>query len=310
MKKIILRIAIALGAVGVLLTAIFYLCPGAVLAAAKQAARWNAGVTSKEVVVDEFTWPYLEGGSGDTVLLVHGFGADRDLWGELLPAIAKKYHVVAPDLPGFGDNSRIEGADYGISAQAVRVHAFVEKLGLKKFHVVGHSMGGGISAYYASLHPERIMGLVLICSFGLHTPVVSEGEKLLKKGERFLVFKNTDQYDRTMGMVFLYPQKLPGHLKSYIAGIGAANYEFHGKIFDTLGAGGFDILRGRLPRIQAKTLVLWGEEDRVFDVSCAEEYRKGIKDCRVVIVPDSGHMVFMDKPAESIAAVMGFLGGN
>ncbi|MBN1532607.1 MAG: alpha/beta hydrolase [Spirochaetes bacterium] len=308
MKKALISLSVALGALAVILVGVYYLLPGAVLGVMVKAMRLNAGVELKTVTVEGMTWPYLEGGTGDTVLIIHGFGAEKDMWGELLPALTKKYRVIAPDLPGFGENSRNPSADYSIPAQAERVHAFAQKIGLKRFNLIGHSMGGAISAYYASLYPETVGGLVLMNSFGLRTPLVSDGEVLLKKGKRFLLYRNESQYDRTMGIVFLHPPALPSHFKRYLAAIGAKNFQVHSRIFDSLSREGFDFLRSRLPMIKARTLVLWGEKDRVFDVSCAAEYCKGIRSCRAVVVPESGHMVFMDTPAESIAAVTAFLG--
>lgn len=310
MKNILLRIAIAAGLIAVSLITVYYLVPGAVLAAAKQAARWSAGVTSKEVVVDDHTWPYLEGGSGETVLLVHGFGMDRDFWGELLPALTKKYRVIAPDLPGFGDSTKIPGAGYGIPAQAKRLNAFTEMLGLEQFHLVGFSMGGGIAGYYAGEHPERVKSLVLISALGADTPVESETEKLVKQGKKPLIFRDGEGFDVMVSMAYLHPPKIPGPIRKYLAAIGAENYGLHERIFDDLSMEGVGVLKTWLPKISAKTLILWGAKDAIVDVSCAGEFKKGIRDSRAVIIPEAGHMVYLEKPAESITAVMDFLGGN
>jgi pimeloyl-ACP methyl ester carboxylesterase len=92
--------------------------------------------------VGKHTIVYLEGGRGESVLLLHGFGADKDNWNLFSRYLTKRYHVIAPDLPVFGESSKIWSDQYNISAQVERVHDFVKQLGLKSFHLAGNSMGG------------------------------------------------------------------------------------------------------------------------------------------------------------------------
>jgi len=309
MKKFLARFIIFLCIIIIFLAGIYFLSPGTVIALSTRSARWKAGVEVKTVAVGDHTWPYLTGGKGYPVLMLHGFGMHKDFWGELTPALTKQYRVVIPDLPGFGENSRIKTAVYDLPQQAKRVREFVKKIGLEKFYLIGFSMGGGIAAYYAGEYPDSVKGLVLIDALGIDTPGESDFEKLYKAGEKPLLVKNVEQFNRVMAIGYLEPPKVPGHIKKYLAAMGAKDYDFHEKIFDDLGKGGANVLENRLGKIQARTLILWGDKDRIFDAATASAFKHGIRDSRMVIVKGSGHMVYIEKPDEAVKAVIDFFAG-
>jgi len=309
MKKIIRSILFAFTALLIISGVIYFLFPGVFLSAAVQAARFSAGVTMDKVAVDGHEWPFLEGGSGDTVILLHGFGMSKDFWGELLPALTKDYHVIVPDLPGFGENSPPKNCTRYIPTQVQGVRAFVEAKSVKNFFLIGFSLGGGIAAWYAGEYPTEVKGLVLIDPIGVDTGAVSELEKMMGEGEKPLLFRNVADYDRLMALAYHQPPQIPGHLKRYFAALGSESYGVHEKIFDDLDKGARDILRKRLGSIRASTLVVWGERDRIFDVSTAHVFNRGIAGSRVLIVRDAGHMVYLDKPAETVPGIVAFLQG-
>ncbi|TET83060.1 MAG: alpha/beta hydrolase, partial [Desulfobacteraceae bacterium] len=111
----------------------YYWFPGLILESAKHALRFWAGLERREVQVDDHHWVYLEGGKGETILFVHGFGAEKDRWGTFLPAFSKSYRLIVPDLPGFGENARIASAKFDIPSQVRRLSKFVEAIGLNRF---------------------------------------------------------------------------------------------------------------------------------------------------------------------------------
>ncbi|MEL6367327.1 MAG: alpha/beta fold hydrolase, partial [Pseudomonadota bacterium] len=112
---------------------------------------------SKELIADGLTWRYLEKGESnhDVVLLVHGFGADKDTWLAYVPHLGSHYRVICPDLPGFGDATDEVVSDFTPKQQAERLLAFMCALGIESAHVVGSSMGGFIAAWMAMLAPRR-----------------------------------------------------------------------------------------------------------------------------------------------------------
>jgi pimeloyl-ACP methyl ester carboxylesterase len=117
---------------------------------AQLATRAGAGLHSRTIDVDGFTIGYDEGGRqrSSTVLMLHGFSADRDVWTRFA-AGCRDHHVLIPDLPGHGRTPFIAGAGYSAPAQADRMVAFLDAVGVSRVHVIGNSMGGFIAAALA-----------------------------------------------------------------------------------------------------------------------------------------------------------------
>ena len=93
--------------------ALYLFAPGLLLGAARKMLRRKGGMVEKRITVDGLDWPYLEGGdpAGDVVVLVHGFGGDKDNWSFYAPYLSSKYRLICPDLPGFGENTRDPAGD-------------------------------------------------------------------------------------------------------------------------------------------------------------------------------------------------------
>ena len=110
------------------------------------AERSMADLQAKQITVAEFSIPYLEGGQGPTVFLIHGFQSNKDIWIRFARQLTKQYHVIAIDLPAHGDSNILMDKSYSIAEQSKRVVAIMEKLNLTQpVHVMGHSMGGAIA---------------------------------------------------------------------------------------------------------------------------------------------------------------------
>src|SRR5688572_18362249 len=114
---------------------------------------------------------YLEAGKGDeTVLLIHGSGpgvTSYANWRVVVPALAEDFHVVAPDMVGFGYSDRPEGVTYGLETWADQTVGLMDTLGIQKAHLVGNSFGGAIALRIAAQHPDRVGKLVLMGSMGV-----------------------------------------------------------------------------------------------------------------------------------------------
>ena len=291
---------------------VFYFAfPGLLLDGAKQILRWHAGLTRHAVQVDDHRWVYLEGGTGEAILFVHGFGMEKDGWGLFPGAFSGSHRLILPDLPGFGENSRRESANYDVPSQVKRLNRFVEVLGLKSFHLVGSSMGGYIAGFYASEYPEKVKSLALFNPAGVNSQVPSEmWRRYAETGKIALVYRTRDGFEEILRLLFYRVPLVPGAFKTYFAEVGASNYAFYGKVLRDLERGGRDQLEPRLSRVQARTLVVWGADDRILHVSGAEIFRKGLKKVRVVILDQCGHVPFFEKRAETVKIYRDFLAGE
>ncbi len=284
---------------------------GFLLDCAKKALRWHAELSRHTLQVDDHRWVYLEGGKGDTILFVHGFGMEKDGWGLFPKAFTGSYRLILPDLPGFGENSRLESASYDVASQAKRLNRFAESLGLDRFHLAGSSMGGYIAGFYASEYPEKVKSLALFNPAGVNSPVQHDmWRQYAETGEIALVYRTKEGFEDILRLLFYRPPPVPGALKTYFAELGASNYAFYRKVLRDLEQGGRYQLDARLPRVEARTLVVWGANDRILHVSGAEIFRKGLKDVKVVILDQCGHAPFFEKRKETIKAYQDFLAGK
>src|SRR5207237_8769232 len=107
---------------------------------------------------------YLVAGSGPTVILLHGYAETSRMWRPLIPRLASKFTVIAPDLPGIGD-SAIPPSGLDMKSAAMRVHRLVQALGVEKARVVGHDIGLMVAYAYAAQFPNEVEKLVLMDAF-------------------------------------------------------------------------------------------------------------------------------------------------
>ena len=287
---------------------LYFWFPGFILDGAKKVLRRQAGLTRHRVQVDDHRWVYLEGGRGETILFVHGFGMEKDGWGLFLKAFSNSYRLIVPDLPGFGENSRLESANYDVLSQVKRLNRFVESLGLNRFHLVGSSMGGYIAGFYASEYPEKVKSLALFNPAGVSSRDPSDlWRRYAETGELALLYKTKEGFEDLLALLLYRVPPVPGPFKNYFAELGASNYVFYGKVLRDLERGGMHQLEPRLPRVQARTLVLWGANDRILHVSGAERFREGLKNVKVVILDQCGHAPFFEKRKETTKVYQDFL---
>ncbi|MBN9532961.1 MAG: alpha/beta fold hydrolase [Alphaproteobacteria bacterium] len=240
---------------------------------------------------------YYEGGSGTPLVFLHGAGGimPND---PFLAALAKKYHVYAPLLPGYGDSEECpeirDMLDFTLHSWDV-----VDALGLKNPVLAGHSMGGMIAAEMAAIAPHDISRLALICPAGLWLddhPIPDLFSTLPFEFPQ-LLFHNVEQGTAllTAGMAVDDPEWLKGFLVTNARQLGMA-----GRILFPIPDRG---LAGRLYRIKAKTVLIWGDGDRLIVPAYAHAFRKGIAGSELVVIPEAGHMVTMEKTEQVVQAI-------
>jgi len=304
MKKILVSAAVLLLLAACLL---YFAFPERVYHLSIALERKAAGVIEKQVQVGQFTIHYLEGGQGEAMLLLHGFGADKDNWNRLAKHLTPKFHVVAVDLPGFGMSSRPETESYTIRDQALRLDQIVAALGLDAFHLAGNSMGGAIAGRYAAEFPDKVRTLALVNTGGIaNCPKKSELRRQLDEGKNSLLLERPEDFEKMLAFVFVRPPWIPGPVKAHLARRAVERRPFNEKVFRQIHEQGWD-LESDLPRIRARTLILWGDKDRLIDVSCTEVLEKGLADSTTVVLKDCGHAPMIERPEETARLYLGFL---
>lgn len=302
MKKILIVLLILIMAA----VAGYYAFPEKVAGYMLNFARSNVGLIKKEIKIDDHNVVYLEGGKGPTILLLHGYSSEKDSWLQFAAYLTKDYHVVIPDIPGYGESSKLMDASYNLSNQMSRLHKFAQAVNLKKFHIVGHSMGGLFSGIYAARYPDEIVSVGLFDAGGVMPLEKNVVMKMMGKGENPIVLRDSSDWPRIMGLVFVNPPSLPYPLKKVFIQEALANRDFYEKVLKEIKPDFFS-LEKQLPKIKAPTLILWGDQDRILDISSVPVFEKGLKNHRTVIIKDCGHVPQVEKPKETATHYLGFI---
>ena len=254
-----------------------------------------AGFVEREATVDGRPIAYLErGGSRPALVLVHGFGAQKESWADLVAALPEGRRVLALDLPGHGDSPAETPAVYGPDRYADDVLAWLDALGTGPVHLGGSSMGGHVVSLVAARRPGAVRSLILVSPAGLDSPEPSRFDAFLALGENPLIPTDRASYDEMLAFAFEQDPGLPGAARDVFAEAAAARAPFLRRLFTNLRSEP-DPLAGVLPTLDVPSLVVWGEADRVLDVSAGARWRE-LLGARLVVLPDVGHAPMMEAP--------------
>jgi pimeloyl-ACP methyl ester carboxylesterase len=305
MKKIATFVLLALGCL-VGLMAVF---PEDTTRLMFAAERNRAGLELQSAIVDGESWHYLEGGSPDApvLLLLHGFGGDKDNWTRFSRTLVDDYRVIAPDLPGFGDSARHPDWDYSLPEQRDRLARFVAALELRPMHLGGNSMGGHLAALYTHTHPEQVRSLALLNNGGIDSPTHSEAWHAVSRGESPLVLSSPADFDRLLSFVSHKPPFLPWPARGVLAEKTFGHAAFNNYIFTALKDERYVALEPLLGDIEQPVLIIWGEFDRVLDVSSIDVMAPLLPQAKIIVMPDTGHLPMLERPTATAAHYLEFL---
>jgi pimeloyl-ACP methyl ester carboxylesterase len=278
----------------------------------------NVAVEAQSVEIDGLPIRYLAAGEGPPLVLLHGAGDNSLDWRWVLPALARKHRVYAPDLPGSPDSAR-PAADYSPAFFERFVAAFVDALGIGPATFVGNSLGGLIALRLALSEPARVRALVLVDGADLGSAVnplfTSVNVPLL--GEAAIPFWRTPvgAYQRAWGRTALLfahsPKSVPREwlAKQCRLALSPGYLAAHLTVLRTLVSplGQREVLVDRLPSLKIPTLVVWGARDRVFPQSQAREAVTHLPEGSLSLIPECGHMPHVECPDRFLGALDGFL---
>ena len=282
--------------------------PDVLVESLRKINRRLCGLRMRKQLVGNRTWPYLEGGKGETVVLLHGFGADKDRFGSFLPMLGRGYHKVVPDIPGFGEQRQLWSANYDVDAQVHRLERFIDAVGLQRFHLMGISLGGYMAAYYAARHANRVQSLCLMDSAGFSSPVRGDALQLFETTRHNIFLPESGAQMQLMMDYLLYHRvKLPETLNRYWLDQTLGLRSWRQKLFDDLMAGGINLMDDLACRIKTPTLVVWGAQDRIFHVSTVDHILALIGSCQSYILQGCGHIPIIEHPVLSVRLYRDFL---
>ncbi|HEX4872609.1 MAG TPA: alpha/beta fold hydrolase [Nevskiaceae bacterium] len=285
------------GLLGTALLLLVFVFPAQLAEAGLALERARSGLSEHSVTVDGLQIRYLDsGGSGEPLVLVHGFGADKDNWTRVARWLTPHYRVIAPDLPGYGESDAPAGASYRVPDQAVRLQAFIGTLGLGAVHLGGSSMGGHIIGTYAARDPQAVKSLWLVASGGVFSAPLSEmAQTLASGGENPLVATDRASFDRTLAYVFTEVPRIPGVVREVLAARAAASRALRAEQFRQIREESPG-LEGLLTGLTIPTHILWGDQDRVLHVGAVGILQARLPQASATVLPGVGHLPMMEQP--------------
>jgi len=238
------------------------------------------------------------GQEGDVVLLVHGYGGDRNSWLFLQEPLAARYQVYALDLPGHGTSAKDVG-EGSLSVLADAVTGVLDALGAERAHLVGHSMGGAVAVAVAARDPARVASLTLIAPSGFG-PEINAG---YLRG--FADAQTRRELKAVIGQLFddesLVTRQLVDDLLAYkrLDGVDQALHALADALLDGEAQRGDSATSLAAIGGVAPVTVIWGRADRIIPAAQAESVAGAVRH----LIDGAGHMPQMERPAEVQAAI-------
>lgn len=278
--------------------ALVYLLPEKVVAWAIDAERSRAGLVRKEIVLaDGMRFVYLEGGQGEPLLLVHGFGANKDAFSRVAEFLTPHFHLIIPDLLGFGESDRPQAADYAPVEQAARLRALAEALGLKQLHLGGSSMGGHIALSYAARYPAEVQSLWLLDAGGIRSvPDASSSNVPVS-------VRSGEDLKKVMEFNMSEPPFIPAPMLKVLAQERIRNHDLEQRILPQVMA---DSVEARIADLRMPTLIVWGEQDRTLGIATADKLHTLLKNSQLIVMPGIGHLPMLERPQQTAEDYLGY----
>ena len=260
---------------------------------------------------------YTRAGSGSVVLLIHGIAGRKENWDAVVPRLAERHTVIAPDLPGHGASGSSSG-DYSVGALAATLRDLLLSLGFERATLVGHSLGGGVAMQFAYLFPEHTERLVLVSAGGLGRTVnpflrsaALPGAELVVAGVGLGARAVGAVLGPALGLARVRVQPDLAELGAGMARLGDAETRtaFLSTLRSVVGGRGQRVFAGDRLYLAAEmpTLIIWGDRDPVIPVGHAHRAHAAMPGSTLVLLPRVGHMPPLEAPGELTDAIEDFL---
>ncbi len=263
---------------------------------------------SRFVEVDEILVHYVDEGEGTPIILLHGTGASLHTWDFWAKKLKHNHRVIRITLPGFGLSGPRSDKKYEIRDYVDFLDSFVKLIGIKKFHLVGNSLGGSIAWLYTSFYDDKIKKLILINSSGFKMKEIPFVIRIARNNLfNFLVKKTSPKFliKKSLKEVY-YDDNIIS--KSIIDRYYKLNLrEGNRQAFIDRAIIKYIDHTSRLKKIESPTLILWGKNDEWINVKFAQKFKSMIKDSRVSVMNYTGHIPMEEKPYESLKIIQDFL---
>ncbi len=235
--------------------------------------------------VNDIQLYYEVHGEGDPIIFSHGWMCDCSVWNSQIEFFSKKYKVITYDQRGHGRSDKPEG-NYSIQTLSNDMHSLIQKLNLEKVTLVGHSMGGMAALVFALDHPDKISKLVLV---GTSAKMTFSGRIQL------WIMMHIFSYESfTRGMIDIWHYEPSEQVKKEALERAMKTPKFAAYECSSEFMTNYNIT-GRVSKIKVPTLIIVGDKDNATPVEMSKYLNKEIEGSKLKIIPDSKHMVMIDK---------------
>lgn len=270
------------------------------------ARRRASGVRVQRLRGGRFELPALVGGparGGPPLVMLHGFSDTKDSFVDVARVVSGRRRVILPDLPGFSEASQPFDHRYTVpSMGAVLVEALREHAP-EGVHLAGNSLGGAIAAWIALENPQWVRSLTLIGAAGVPMPVPSAMQRHIEGGHNPFVVRGEEEFPAFVRFVIERRPLMPGPVLRAMARDFVARRPMNEKILAELLEDQLD-LRERLAEIDVPTMLLWGDRDRLIDVSAGKVFHRLIPRARLVVMHGVGHCPQVEVPGATARRIL------
>jgi pimeloyl-ACP methyl ester carboxylesterase len=265
---------------------------------------------------DEVDLHYEQHGSGEPLLLIHGFGASTYSWRFVTPALAKQHRVIALDLKGFGASPKPERADYSAHEQVNLAASFVRKHDVGGMTLVGHSFGGAVAlllalalATDARYRPKRLI-LIDTAAYPQRLPFFMRVLRNPLLGRLAgMLLPDRVQVRHVLKLAYYDDTRIPDEAVTvYAKALGMPG----GRTALRLAAAhlvppDIDEITARFSRIDIPTLIVWGRQDAIVPLAVGERLHWNIPASKMVVIDRCGHIPHEECPEAALRVVLDFL---
>ncbi|MFN2452169.1 MAG: alpha/beta fold hydrolase [Candidatus Dormibacteria bacterium] len=237
-------------------------------------------------------------GSGEPVVLLHGWGSRGELWGQVLTGLASTHRVVAPDLPGFGETDPPPVA-WSVDDYVGWLQQLLDRVGVARADFICHSFGAQVAVRLATAHPARVGRLVLTGAAVIrHRPGAAQRLRV-----------RTFKTGRALSRHRMVPGALRQPLEAWVQSRGSDDYRAAaGTVRESFVRVLNEDLSGELDQIRSSTLLIFGDADDATPLADARRLEAGIRDAGLVVFEGAGHFAYAEQPERFLRIVQHFLG--